>query len=95
MRDLIFGVKELQAHLSSALRAVQAGSRVIITSHDRPIAEISPPRKPTGKMSAEERGRQRMIQKGLLIPARTKGPIPAFKPLRIGGLLEQLLADRR
>lgn len=95
MKDLIYGVKELQARLSSALRAVQAGSRVVVTSHDRPIAEIGPPRKSSGKTSPQERRLQRLIQRGLLLPAVKPGPMPMPRPLRIGGLTEQLLRDRR
>jgi antitoxin (DNA-binding transcriptional repressor) of toxin-antitoxin stability system len=95
MKELVYGVKELQAHLSSALRAAQAGTRVVVTSHHRPILEIVIPRKPTTKLSAAERWRERMIKSGRLLPALSKGPIPDFKPLRIGGLLEQLQQDRR
>lgn len=52
-------------------------------------------RKPTKKLSAEERGRERLIASGRLKAASRKGPMPDFKPLRIGGLLEQLQKDRR
>src|SRR6185295_18321728 len=38
MKEISFGVRELQAHLGQALRAVQRGDRVVITSHGRPVA---------------------------------------------------------
>ncbi len=33
-------VRELKAHLSHYLRAVQGGEPVVITSHDRPVARL-------------------------------------------------------
>lgn len=95
MKELHYGVKDLQAHLSQALRAAEAGNRVVVTRNNREILEISIPRRTARKVSAADRALERLIQRGVLSPARKTGPIPAFKPLRIGGLLEQLLADRR
>ena len=95
MKELTFGVKELQARLSSVLRAVRSGTRVVVTSHDLPIAEISIPRKKAAKLSPQDRRRAQLIRRGILLPATRPGPIPALKPLQIGGLREQLEKDRR
>ncbi len=36
------GTKELKNRLSHYLRLVRAGARLLITDHDRPVAEIGP-----------------------------------------------------
>jgi prevent-host-death family protein len=36
------GIAELKAHLSEALRAVEAGKRVTIRAHGRPVADLVP-----------------------------------------------------
>lgn len=95
MKELTYGVKELQAHLSSAIRAAMAGTRVVVTSHNQPVVEITRMKRVKRAISAEERGLARLIASGRLRPAEKPGPIPDFKPLRIGGLLEQLQKDRR
>ncbi|MDQ3308504.1 MAG: type II toxin-antitoxin system prevent-host-death family antitoxin [Gemmatimonadota bacterium] len=40
------GVKQLKAHLSEYLRAVQEGQTVLVTHHDQVIAELRPVRRP-------------------------------------------------
>lgn len=34
------GTRELKAHLSEYLRKAQAGERVVVTSHGRPVAQL-------------------------------------------------------
>jgi prevent-host-death family protein len=36
------GVRELKAHLSEYLKRVQAGERLTVTDHGRPVAILSP-----------------------------------------------------
>jgi len=95
MKELTFGVKELQAHLGTALRAVREGKRVVICSRNEPVAEIVTVRKPVKKMSALDRRLERLVQQGKLNPPRKPGPIPPFKGIPMPGLLKQFLADRR
>ena len=37
------GVRELKDNLSRYIRRVEAGERVVVTAHGRPIAELVPP----------------------------------------------------
>ena len=37
------GAFEAKTHLSQLLDAVEAGERIVITRHGRPVAELSPP----------------------------------------------------
>ncbi|MGI8728688.1 MAG: type II toxin-antitoxin system Phd/YefM family antitoxin [Solirubrobacteraceae bacterium] len=37
------GVAELRQNLSSYLRDVQRGERLLVTDHNRPVAELGPP----------------------------------------------------
>lgn len=36
------GIRELRQNLSAVLRRVEAGERLIVTSHNRPVAELAP-----------------------------------------------------
>ena len=42
MNDSV-GVAELRRNLSRYLRRVQRGERLIVTDHNRPVAELGPP----------------------------------------------------
>jgi prevent-host-death family protein len=39
------GAFEAKTHLSQLLDAVEAGERIVITRHGKPVAELSPPPK--------------------------------------------------
>lgn len=39
------GAFEAKTHLSQLLDAVEAGERIVITRHGKPVAELSPPAK--------------------------------------------------
>jgi prevent-host-death family protein len=54
-------VAQLKAKLSEHLRAVQAGSTLVVVSHDRPVALLGPP---PGAAS------------GLAIRPQRQGPLP-------------------
>lgn len=94
MKEISYGVRELQARLGDALRAVRRGDRVVITSHGKPVARIeaadldepetSPIRRKLARLAAE--GRVRLGRPGL---------IPPFTPLPLDGLADQVLRDRR
>ena len=95
MKDITYGVKEFQAHVSEALRAVQSGRRVIVVSRNRPVAEMVLPRKPVRKMSALDRKLERLYESGKLSRPLKSGPIPYFKGAPMPGILEEFLANRR
>ncbi|MDL1941363.1 type II toxin-antitoxin system prevent-host-death family antitoxin [Chloroflexi bacterium CFX2] len=44
MAQYTIGVRDLKAHLSSYLEKVQNGHTIIITSHGKPIAQLTPTR---------------------------------------------------
>lgn len=94
MKDISYGVRDLQAHLGQALRAVERGDRVVITSHGRPVAMINKVDSSVKTLPPIERKLLRLAAEGKLILGK-RGPIPDYKAPRIGGLANQLLADRR
>ena len=95
MKEISYGVRELQAHISEALRAVHAGTRVVIVSRNRPVAELVTIRKPSKKLSAQARKLERLCREGRLIPPSKTGLLPPFKGVPMPGLLEEFLANRR
>ena len=96
MREISYGVRELQAHLGQALRAVQQGERVVITSHGRPIAVMGKADPRLRKTSSAERKLLKMAAEGRLLLGSKRGQMIApFKTPRLSGLTRQVLADRR
>jgi len=94
MKELSYGVRELQAHLGRALRAAQQGDRVVITSHGRPIAFLGKAEPEQKAMSPLERKLQRMAAEGQIILGDGH-QIRPFKAPRLNGLTRQVLSDRR
>lgn len=94
MRDVSYGVRELQAKLGDALRLVKAGNRVIVTSHGKPVAVLMRTDMKEIPDSAVDRKLRRMAAQGKIRLGRG-GPIRPFRPWNIGGVVEQLLKDRR
>jgi prevent-host-death family protein len=94
MKDVSYGVRELQAHLGQALRAVQRGDRVIITSHGRPVAVMGKAEPRLKGKSPVERKLLRMAAEGRIILGGGR-PIKPFKAPNLPGLVRDFLADRR
>ena len=94
MKEISYGVRELQANLGQALRAVARGDRVVITSHGRPVATIEKAGRSTKVLPPLERKLLRLAAEGRILLGK-RGPIPDYVAPRISGLAEQLLADRR
>jgi prevent-host-death family protein len=94
MKEISYGVRELQAHLGEALRAAQRGDRVVITSHGRPIAVLGKAEPSRKAVSPTDRKLLRMAAEGKIIlgNGRRIGP---FKAPDLSGLARQALADRR
>lgn len=44
MAQYTIGIRDLKAHLSSYLEKVQNGHTIVITSHGKPIAQLTPTR---------------------------------------------------
>jgi len=95
MKEISYGVRELQAHLGDALRATQRGDRVSITSHRKVVAYLVRADGKIPKESAVERKLRRLAAEGKIRLGKP-GPIPPYTlPPGITGLTDQLLADRR
>lgn len=84
-----YSIYEAKAKLSSVLKEVKNGHDAIITERGRPIARVIPYKI---NETFEERI-ERLIAKGVILPAREKGPIPKSSIHRPGAL-QRFLADR-
>lgn len=94
-RDATVGVADLKARLSAHLRRVQEGHELVVTDHGRPVARIVPI--PAGNGAADRR--ERLIRKGLLIPARralNDSLLKRHRPVKApgAGVLDELLRER-
>jgi len=94
MKDLSYGVRELQANIGKVLRAVRSGERVTITSHGRPVARIVKAENDRRAIKPLERKLRRLAAEGKIMLGDPT-PIAPFTPPRVKGLSKQLLADRR
>lgn len=89
------GVRELKDKLSSYIRAAQAGERVIVTDHGKPVAELSAPSFGAEPFSEAQRD---LIERGILKPGRKSNSeidYPKLKPLLTDEAVKQLLDDVR
>lgn len=69
------GVAELRQNLSKYLRLVRDGERLVVTDHNRPVAELGP-------ISTNAQALDRLIAEGRVTPPRRRS-IPA--PLHLAG----------
>jgi prevent-host-death family protein len=94
MSQVMYGVRELQAHLGDALRAARRGEQVVITSHGRPVAVLTRFDARLPRDSAADRKLRRLAAEGR-IRLGNADSIRAFDAPAIGGLSDQVRADRR
>lgn len=94
MKDLSYGVRELQAQIGKVLRSVQEGDRVTITSHGRAIATIVKLEGSSRTVPALERKLRRLASEGKIVLG-DPSPIADYVPPPIHGLSKQILRDRR
>jgi len=94
MKQVTYGVRELQSHLGDALRAVRRGERVLITSHRRVVAVLLREDDELPGEDPVERKLRRMAAEGKIRLGK-RGRIPPFKAFALGGVSDQVLADRR
>lgn len=80
------GLREANQQFSRAIRAVRAGSEVVLTERGRPIAVIVPFRDKGEDPQAT--ALQAMADAGLIRPASRKGPMPAprWRPAKVTGV---------
>ena len=87
--DSTIGIRELRQNLSAALRRVASGERLVVTDHNRPVAELVP-------LDAGKPGLARLIAEGTVTPP--DGPLELPAPINFGGHLaasRSLEHDRR
>lgn len=84
MTQYTIGIRDLKAHLSSYLEKVQNGHTIIITSHGKPIAQLTPTKE-------ELMERVKALQAAGLITWSGKKVVPA-KPVVINKS-EKLVSD--
>lgn len=94
MKDISYGVRELQAHLGEALRAVQRGDRIVITSRGKPVATLARVDSSAKSLPPLERKLLRLAAEGKLVLGK-RGPIADYAAPRVAGLANQILSDRR
>jgi prevent-host-death family protein len=85
------GVAELRQNLSRYLQRVAKGERLIVTDHNRPVAELGPP--PTtgadlDRLIAEGRV-SRPVRRGLPAPLRLEG-----EPHALSRALDEVRGER-
>lgn len=69
------GTRELRQNLTTVLKRVQNGERLIVTSHNRPVAELGP-------VGAKGRTLAQLIAAGEATAAE-HGPPHRFKPVKL------------
>ena len=92
------GVKELKAHLSAYLRAVKRGETVIVTEHDRVIAELHAPRLDRSTDEGIAESLDRLAASGELSRATSRKGGWRWKPVGLGlpaGATARILSDLR
>lgn len=94
MKIVTFSVREIQARIGDALRAVRGGGQVVVTSHGTPVAMLVRPRARRRRLSRVERKLEQMAALGRVTIGKG-GPLPRRKLPPLDGLTDQLLADRR
>jgi prevent-host-death family protein len=85
------GIAELRQNLSRYLRRVERGERLIVTDHNRPVAELGPPPS-TGadldRLIAEGRV-SRPLRRGLPQPLKLEGD-----PYALSRALDEIRGER-
>ena len=76
------------------MRTAQEGGRVVVTSHNRPIAQIEKITRPPRQESALDRKLRRLAEAGRLRLGKV-GPLPRIRADNARGIVAQLEADRR
>ena len=94
MGYMTFSVRELQAKLGAALRAVQAGERVLVLSRGRPVAVLSAADASIPDESAVERRLRGMARTGRIRLGNGR-PFASFDPVASDGGSTQVIKDLR
>jgi antitoxin (DNA-binding transcriptional repressor) of toxin-antitoxin stability system len=90
------GLKVLKNKLSEYVRLAAKGETVLVTDRDRVVAEIVPPRSPSGPLLADAMLAE-AIRQGLITPAAspTGKPPPRTPIMTFDELMQELQQDRK
>jgi prevent-host-death family protein len=94
MKSVPYGVREFQAKIGRALRIVERGGTIVVTSHGRPVAMVVPPDARMAGESEEDWILRRLVAEGRVIPGNGKRIRP-FRGFPLGNASERFIADRR
>src|SRR5258705_11830640 len=94
MKVVPYGVREVQARTGKALRIVERGGTILVTSRGRPVAMIVAPDVKLAGETDEDWKLRRMAAEGRIIPGNGRR-IRRFRGFPIGGLSDQIIADRK
>lgn len=89
------GIKVLKNKLSEYVRLAASGESVLVTDHDRVVAELVPPREGRSPLLADAVLAE-AVRNGLLTPpfVREKGPPPRRPVSSTRAVLDELRRDR-
>lgn len=94
MKLVPYGVREVQAQIGKALRIVEKGGTVLVTSRGRPVAMIVAPDVNLRGETVEDWKLRRMAAEGRIIPGNGRR-IRKPRGFPIGAVSAQVLADRQ
>jgi len=93
MKVVPYGVREVQAQIGKALRIVEKGGTVLVTSRGRPVAMIVAPDVKLAGESNEDWKLRRMAAEGRIIPGNGRR-IRRPRGYLLGNVSNQVIADR-
>lgn len=92
----VYGIRDLQRHLSRAIRSVREGRRVIVTDDGRPVAVILRSSEAMSREGAVERKLGRLQRLGKVVQVGRVGPPRRVRAWRLGrDWARGFLEDRR
>ena len=88
------GIRDLRAHVATAVRRAGAGERIVVTVGGRPVAQLGPI-EPIG----EDLTIDDLAARGLVVAPRRTDPLPpgatVTAPLPVGARLDRVLTEVR
>lgn len=86
---------QLTAKVGDYVHLAEAGETIVVTEHDRPVAELVPPR-PAGEPPSEEDVISRGVREGWITPATAPkaGPPPSYPSVTFEELMREIDQDR-
>ena len=94
MKVVPYGVREVQAQIGKALRIVEKGGTILVTSRGRPVAMIVAPDVKLSGESDEDWKLRRMAAEGRIIPGNGRR-IRRPRGYPLGNVGNQVIADRQ